>query len=139
MQLHFERVLVVAQQHGGVCAAFNGFGLVGNVVQLCARVSVVVEHRQCGFEVVLAAASGIGFPSASADGTIGAGHHIPVEQLQVGFVAEFRSEIRLVESSVVAHLQEQVGLVRSHTDHSFLVSLRTEASEEREEKEQSLY
>ena len=135
MQLHFERVLVVAQQHGGVCAAFNGFGLVGNVVQLCARVSVVVEHRQCGFEVVLAAATRIDLPSASGDAAVGAGLDVPFKILKVRFVNQFGAEIRLIEPTIVAHLQEQVGLFRTDADYFLLVVRLCPGKDEEREKE----
>ena len=94
-----------------------------------------MEHRQCGFEVVLAAASGIGFPSASADGAIGAGVDVPFKILKVRFVNQFGAEISLIEPTIVAHLQEQVGLFRTDADYFLLVVRLCPGKDEEREKE----
>ena len=132
---HLERVLVVAQLHRRVYPAGHRFRPVRNVEELRRRVAVVVEHGKRGVKVVLAAATRIGFPSASGDAAVGTGVDVPFKILKVRFVNQFGTEISLVEPAVVAHLQEQVSLFRTDADYFLLVvRLCPGKDEEREEE-----
>ena len=107
----------------------------GNVAELCGRIAVVVEHGKRGVKVVLAAATRIGFPSASGDAAVGAGVDVPFKILKVRFVNQFGAEISLVEPAVAANLQEQVSLLRTDADYFLLVvRLCPGKDEEREEE-----
>ena len=92
------------ESNNSLSAAFHPVHTVLLVVEICCLVAIGMSDGKCRFKKFLTSRGCIRLMSTLADTAVRTGIHSPVEQLCIGYIDKFLSEIHLIESSLGINL-----------------------------------